>query len=68
MSIGLWITVIVIAIILITVIVNLFRFSLNDFLEKFIKKTLCIWLPFSALKRLSRQFREKYMHDTSSIS
>jgi F0F1-type ATP synthase membrane subunit a len=41
--------------------IGIFKNGLNDFLEKFLKKTLWIWLPFHAFKRLTREFREKYM-------
>jgi len=46
--------------VVVIVIVNLFRFSLNDFLEKTIKKFLWLWLPFHALGRLSKEFGKKY--------
>gem|GEM_PF-697128 len=41
--------------------INLATMSLNDFLEKTIKRFLWLWLPFHALKRLSKEFSEKYM-------
>ena len=55
--ISLGILVLIVAI----VAINLATMPLNDFLEKTIKKFLWLWLPFHALKRLSKEFREKYM-------
>lgn len=42
------------------IIVNLFTLTLNDFIEKIVKKTLWLWLPFHALKRLTKEFNKKY--------
>lgn len=55
------IILVVIALVIINVIVKLFTMTLNDFLEKTIKKYLWLWLPFHALKRLSKEFGEKYL-------
>lgn len=33
-------------------------FNLNDSLNKFLRKTLWLWLPFYALLTLSREFSE----------
>jgi hypothetical protein len=35
--------------------------NLNEFFEKVAEKTLWAWLPFGALTRLLREFRDKYM-------
>lgn len=50
----------IIFIIIATVVINLFRLPLNDFLEKTVKKFIWLWLPFHALKRLTKEFRKKY--------
>ncbi|EKE19264.1 MAG: hypothetical protein ACD_9C00070G0007 [uncultured bacterium] len=42
------------------VAVNLFTLPFNDFLEKVVKKTLWLWLPIHAFKRLSREIIKKY--------
>lgn len=47
-------------IIILYVAYGLFTMTLNDFLEKQIKKTLWLWLPFHAFKRLGREFAKKY--------
>jgi uncharacterized membrane protein YbaN (DUF454 family) len=55
-------TVIGILILIIAIVgINLATMSLNDFLEKTIKRFLWLWLPFHALKRLSKEFQKKYM-------
>ena len=51
----------IIVIVIVNVIVKIFTMGLNDFLEKTIKKYVWLWLPFHAIKRLSREFREKYL-------
>ncbi|MDD5396845.1 MAG: hypothetical protein PHW24_02170 [Candidatus Moranbacteria bacterium] len=51
----------VLLIIIVFLMVNLFTMPLNDFLEKMVKKTLWLWLPIHALKRLSREFKDKYL-------
>ena len=38
---------------------NLFTLSIDDFFKKIWAKTLWIWLPFHALKRLSKELWEK---------
>lgn len=35
--------------------------NLNDTLENIARKTLWIWLPFVAFKKLLKEFREKYL-------
>lgn len=56
---------ILIAVLLILVIYiahGLFTMTINDFIEKkIVVKTLWLWLPFHALKRLSKEFSEKYL-------
>ncbi|HBI33847.1 MAG TPA: hypothetical protein DEA43_04365 [Candidatus Moranbacteria bacterium] len=52
---------VILIIVVLTVAIGLIRFTFNDFLEKVVKKTLWLWLPFHALKRLSGEFRKKYM-------
>lgn len=51
----------IVVIVLVMIVINLFTMTLNDFIEKAVKKFLWLWLPFHALKRLSKEFREKYM-------
>jgi hypothetical protein len=56
--------VVILGIIFLTIImimISLFTMPFNDFLEKTVKKTVWLWLPFHALKRLCKEFREKYM-------
>ncbi|EKE19954.1 MAG: hypothetical protein ACD_8C00076G0001 [uncultured bacterium] len=43
------------------VIFNWITLTFSDFLEKIVKKTLWLWLPFHALNRLSKEFSEKYL-------
>jgi hypothetical protein len=45
--------------VLIFLVVQLFRMPLNDFLEKTVAKTVWLWLPFHAFKRLSKEYRER---------
>lgn len=61
MNASLVIFLVIISYVILYVIISLFTMSLNDFLEKMIKKTLWLWLPFHALKRLTREFRDKYL-------
>lgn len=61
MSTSLIIFLVLISYIVLYIIISLFTMSLNDFLEKMIKKTLWLWLPFHALKRLTRELKEKQM-------
>jgi hypothetical protein len=61
MSITTILIIAVISMIVFVVIINLLTMTLNDFLEKTIKKFLWLWLPFHALKRLSKEFRQKYL-------
>lgn len=42
------------------IVFNLVTLTFSDFLEKAVKKTLWLWLPFHALSRLSKEFAEKY--------
>ncbi len=49
------------AITFLVVIIDLFSMGFNDFLDKYIKKTLWLWLPFHALNRLLREFKEKHL-------
>jgi hypothetical protein len=51
----------ILLIIIVFVVVNLFTMTVNDFIEKIVKKTLWLWLPIHALKRLSREFKDKYL-------
>jgi len=34
--------------------------TLNDFLDKFLRATLWIWLPFYVLPKLFNEVRERY--------
>jgi hypothetical protein len=51
---------IILLIIFLVVAFKFFTQSLADFLDKGAKSTLWLWLPFVALKRLTKQFNEKY--------
>lgn len=51
----------IISIVLFVVVINFFSMTLNDFLEKTIKKFIWLWLPFHAFKRLTKEFRERYI-------
>ena len=50
----------ILVVIVLYVLFSLFTMTLNDFMEKTIKSTLWLWLPFHALKRLSKEFGKKY--------
>lgn len=41
------------------IVVQFFSMTLNAFLEKTITKTLWLWLPFHALKRLIKEILAK---------
>ncbi|KKQ50690.1 MAG: hypothetical protein US70_C0033G0003 [Parcubacteria group bacterium GW2011_GWD2_38_11] len=51
----------IIFIVIVIVAIGLIRFTLNDFIEKTVKKFLWLWLPFHAFGRLTKEFRKKYM-------
>jgi len=51
----------ILGLVVVVLLMNLFTMGLNDFLEKTIKKTLWLWLPFHALKRLTKEFAEKHL-------
>ncbi len=50
----------ILLVIILYVLFSLFTMTLNDFMEKTIKSFLWLWLPFHALKRLSKEFSTKY--------
>lgn len=51
----------VLVLVIAIVVVNLFTMTLNEFLEKTIRKFLWLWLPFHAFKKLTKEMREKYL-------
>ena len=51
----------VVLFIILYIVISLFFMTVNDFIEKEIKKTLWLWLPFHALWRLSGEFKDKYL-------
>lgn len=62
MSTTILIILIILLVLIVYVVYGLFTMTLNDFIEKkIIVKTLWLWLPFHALWRLSKEFKEKYL-------
>jgi hypothetical protein len=53
------IILIVLVLIIAFIIINLFRLTLNEFLQKTIMAFLWLWLPLHAFKRLSKEFLER---------
>ena len=52
---------VVIVLIVFYILIKFLTQSFADFLDKGAKTTLWIWLPFKALQKLSKEFREKKM-------
>ncbi|NTW27653.1 MAG: hypothetical protein HGA36_04970 [Candidatus Moranbacteria bacterium] len=61
MNITIIIILIILVFLVIYVAIGLFTMTVNDFIEKNVKKFLWLWLPFHALKRLSKEFSKKYL-------